>query len=128
MLASACGPSPTTNRALDPSNELPFGHVDTPTDGASVPSQVTLGGWAMDDHGIKQVRVYIDNHFADAAVDNTPRPDVTKVFPSYARGSDLHGWTMLISFDAPGRHAVLVQAVDSDGATRDIGALTLTSQ
>jgi hypothetical protein len=55
------------------------------------------------------------------------RPDVSKVFPQYARGANRHGWTLTMDFVTPGPHAVLVQAVDSDGATRDIGTITVTA-
>jgi hypothetical protein len=58
---------------------------------------------------------------------NTDRPDVAKAYPSYARGSSKHGWTTTVQFNAAGPHTVIVQAVDTNGATRDIGVLHLTS-
>jgi N-acetylmuramoyl-L-alanine amidase len=88
---------------------------------------VTVGGWALDDRGVAEIRVYVDNHFATSTVLNTDRPDVSKAFPQYARGNDKHGWTVAIAFDAPGPHTILVQAIDSDGATRDIGSVAVTS-
>lgn len=128
MLAVAgCGGRTETNRALDPANELPFGHLDKPVQDEQVGTQTAVGGWAMDDRGIAEVRVYIDNHLAGSVKLNTDRPDVSKAFPQYARGSTLHGWTLSISFDAPGPHTVLAQAMDSDGATRDVGTVALTS-
>jgi hypothetical protein len=32
-----------------------------------------------------------------------------------------------MGFDAPGIHTVVAQAVDTDGATRDIASLTVTA-
>ena len=128
-LAFGCGGSGSSSgRALDPTNELPFGRIDTPVEGAVVPAQVTIGGWALDDRGIHRIRVYIDGRFAADSATNTERPDVSKAHPQYARGGNLHGWTLAITFEAPGPHTVIAQAVDSNGATRDLGTLTLTSK
>jgi hypothetical protein len=126
LAASGCRGRQST-RALDPSNELPLGHVDTPTDGAHVGSELNVGGWALDDRGIREVRVYIDGHFVNAGPLNTNRPDVSKMFPSYAHENHLHGWTIPVEFPTAGPHKMLVQAVDSDGATRDIGVLDVIS-
>lgn len=113
--------------ALDPSNELPSGHIDMPADGQHVSSETNMGGWAIDDRGIREVRVYIDGHFVTATPLNTERPDVSKAFPQYAHENHLHGWTIRVPFPSPGAHKLLVQAVDSDGATRDIGVMNVTS-
>ena len=48
-----------------PVNELPFGHVDTPPQGAQVKAETGIAGWALDDRGIKEIRVYIDNHIVN---------------------------------------------------------------
>ena len=81
----------------------------------------------MDDREIREVRVYVDGRFAEVSKLNTDRPDVSKVFPQYAHATHLHGWTTTIVFEAPGAHTILVQAVDSNGATRDIGAVPVVS-
>lgn len=126
-VAAGCGGSPD-NRALDPANELPFGVVDMPSAAAQLSVQSAAGGWAMDDRGVREVRIYVDGRFLKSTTLNTERPDVSKAFPQYARGTNLHGWTVNIEFYAPGAHTLLVQAVDSDGATRDIGVVSLTSR
>jgi hypothetical protein len=128
ILMSGCNPGSGTDGATDPANELPSGRVDLPLDGAQVAASVPVGGWALDDRGIKEVRLYVDGHFQIGVPLNTDRPDVSKAFPTYAKKGDRHGWTTAVSFEAPGPHTVVVQAVDSDGATRDIGVLTLTSR
>ena len=128
FLAGGCGSDSGSNRALDPSNELPLGRIDSPAEGAQVASSVTIGGWALDDRGVRAVRVYIDGHFANETQPNTDRPDVAKAYPQYARDTTMHGWTLAVSFAAPGPHIIIAQAVDSDGATRDIGVLNLTSR
>lgn len=126
-LASACGGASKTEHALDPANELPFGMIGTPTDGAEVPTQVLVGGWALDDRGVREVRLYVDGRIAEVTPLNTQRPDVSKVYPQYAHGTNLHGWTTTVVFYVPGPHTLIAQAVDTDGATRDFGTLRLTS-
>lgn len=127
-LAAGCNPGNNTDGPADPTNELPFGRVDQPADGAVVPASVAVGGWALDDRGIREVRVYVDGHFQIGVPLNTDRPDVSKAFPVYSKNGDRHGWTTAASFEAAGPHTVVVQAVDTDGATRDIGVLNLTSR
>ena len=111
----------------DPANELPFGHVDIPPEGGQVKAETVLAGWALDDRGVKQIRVYVDGHLVNTGVLTEDRPDVSKVFPRYATGSHKHGWTIMAGFDAPGPHVVIVQAVDTDGATRDIGVVNVNA-
>jgi hypothetical protein len=115
------------DRVLDPANELPFGHLDQPLDHSQSSSQISTGGWAMDDRGVTEIRLYIDGHLAEATPLNTERPDVSKVFPQYARTSNLHGWSAVLVFEAPGPHTILAQAVDTNGATHDLGTVAVTS-
>jgi N-acetylmuramoyl-L-alanine amidase len=112
---------------IDPANELPFGNVDAPVAKAQTGAETTVAGWAMDDREVREVRVYVDGRFAEASKLNTARPDVSKIFPQYAHATHMHGWTTSIVFEAPGPHTILVQAVDSNGATHDIGTVPVTS-
>ena len=125
-LAVACNGG-SEDGVLDPANELPFGNVDAPVAKSQTGATTAVGGWAMDDREVREVRVYVDGRLAEVSKLNTDRPDVSKVFPQYAHASHLHGWTIAIAFDAPGPHTILVQAVDSNGATRDIGSVPVTS-
>ena len=111
----------------DPVNELPFGNVDLPAPGAELTALSPVSGWALDDRGIREIRLYIDGHLANTCRLTQARPDVSQIFPQYARGRHRHGWVMLAGFDVPGPHTIIVQAVDSDGATRDIGVLKVTA-
>lgn len=124
VLLVACG----RGRGVDdPANELPFGHVDQPVNGASVDAVGPVSGWALDDRGIAQIRVYVDGHIVNSGGLTDQRPDVSSAFPQYAHKTHLHGFTLLMGFDAPGPHTVLVQAVDTNGATRDIGVVNVTA-
>lgn len=118
-----CGPG-----IRNPGNELPSGLVDVPKAGATLrPGPTLVGGWAVDDSGIREVRVYFDGRFKASTVLTVARPDVAKAMPRYARADALHGWNVLVDFGmAPGAHTLLVQAVDDHGATRDIGVISVT--
>ena len=92
-------------------------------------------GWTADDITLEAKdgvlngsKTYvIDGHLANTCKLALARPDVANIFPQYAKGRTRHGWQMLAGFDVPGPHTLVVQAVDSDGATRDIGVLTVTA-
>lgn len=109
-------------------NELPFGFVEAPPAGAGVERKMVVGGWALDDQGVKEVRVFVDNKYAGRTSIDQPRPDVTKLYPNYPANNDLHGWVLTVPLDAAvqeGNHTVLVQAVDTQGATKDIGTVAV---
>ena len=121
--AVACADKP-----VDPNNELPSGNVDTPRAGDLLrPGPTFVGGWAMDDSGVAAIRIYFDGHFRAQTIPTIPRPDVAKAFPKYARPGDLYGWNIQIDFaTTSGPHTILVQAVDTSGATKDIGVVPVT--
>jgi hypothetical protein len=122
-LSSACGePPPSAD------NELPKGVVDTPTSGETLrPGPTFVGGWAVDDTRVVEIRIYFDGRFAARTTPTVARPDVAKVFPAYARPGDLYGWNVVVDFGATaGPHTVIAQAVDTHGATRDIGVVPVT--
>ncbi len=107
-------------------NELPFGNVENPPANAVVPPTFAVSGWALDDRSVEVVRVFVDNRFRLSARLTADRPDVTKVFPNYSRQSNRHGFEAALKVEQPGLHTVLVQAIDRDGATKDIGVVTIT--
>ena len=116
-----------TSHQPDPKNELPFGMIDNPPDHAVVSRQVQMYGWALDDERVTEVRFFVDGHFIKTAPLNQGRDDVVKAYPSYTNGKgDLHGWAVTVPLPTGSSHAIVAQAVDSKGATRDIGAITVT--
>jgi len=128
LLSAACGygggNGAGASRDHNPKNELPFGYIDFPTNGATVERDMAARGWAMDDGRIAAVRIYLDNHFIATTTLTESRPDVSKAYANYAHGGDKHGWALLVplgGYAKVGKHQILVQAVDDQGATRDIG-------
>ena len=120
----ACG-----ERVRNPDNELPQGVVDTPRAGDVIkPGHTLIGGWAIDDSGIIEIRIYLDGHYRTSVRLGVPRPDVARANPGYARTGDIYGWNIDMDFNmAPGPHTILAQAVDDCGATRDIGVVPVTA-
>lgn len=122
MAGASCGQPPLP----DPNNELPFGVIDGPQNGKAVGRQVEVSGWALDDAGVREVRIYVDARYKMSAVLKIKRPDVTKVYPKYSVPDDMHGWWEVVDLgDTAGAHQILAQAIDSNGATRDIGSVTV---
>ena len=122
-------PAPPATAGPNPNNELPFGTVEAPPQNAGVQREMVVGGWALDDQGVKEVRVFVDNKFVGRTAVDQSRPDVTKSYPQYPAGNDLHGWVLKVSLGKTvpaGGHTVLAQAVDTQGATRDIGTVNIS--
>jgi hypothetical protein len=122
-LTMACGGADLP----DAENELPIGFLDSPANGAVVPRQFRFAGWALDDSRVVRVDVYVDGRFRASAAPTVARPDVLKAFPKYAKSTPVIGWEVTVDLgDAPGGRAVLAQAVDDKGATRDIGSANIS--
>ena len=110
----------------DPKNELPFGWVDEPANGAAIDRNIASHGWVLDDNAVSKVNVYLDGHYLTQTDVTEARPDVTKIYPRYAHGNDTHGWKLVIPLPGDvtlGPHKLVFQAVDNQGATRDIGSV-----
>ena len=121
----ACGQDTARVARVDPANGLPFGFVDNPPAGSSVGWRVRVAGWALDDQGIAEIRIFLDDHLVATTAPDTARPDVAKVFPELARRQGRVGWSREI--DMPqGSHTIVVQAVDRLGLSRDLGAFPVT--
>ena len=119
---SACG-----DHATNPENELPSGVVDVPKAGDALqPGRTLVGGWAVDDSAVLEIRIYFDGRYKTSTSLNVPRPDVAKALPRYARRGDIHSWNARSISAWPPARTILIQAVDDSGATRDIGVIPVT--
>ncbi len=86
-------------------------------------------GWALDEGEVVAVRFFIDGRFVAGTTLTEARPDVRAAYPAQARDRDVHGWALSIGLPPDlraGRHTVIVQAVDDQGATRDLAAVPVT--
>lgn len=124
-----------------PGPGLPFGHLDLPSDNATVAGAFAVGGWALDDVGIRHVRIFRDAvgqepagallYVGDAVRIPGARPDVVRGFPGMPE-VDRAGWGFLVLTNTlPGNgngsfrfHAV---AEDTDGQQTVLGSRTIVA-
>ena len=124
-LLPACG----RHSDVDPNrrNEPPAGYVDTPRNGEVVGRMVDVSGWAVDDRAVGVVRIFVDGRPQASAHVTIPRPDVSKSLPKYATHGDVHGWRVSVDLgESAAPHTILAQAVDDEGASRELNAVVVT--
>jgi hypothetical protein len=118
---------PAASTTIDRNNELPFGYIDVPAAGQHVPRMFVTTGWALDDGGVVDIRVFIDNKFFMTIDRRTVRDDLKTTFPTYTNGTRRHGWLGTVELPATvpaGPHHLLVQVTDTGGLTRDLGQVS----
>ena len=119
---------------------VPFGVVDTPTDGATgLSGAVPIAGWAIDRVGITAIRIYRASvagepqglvYIGDATRVFGARPDLLWAYGAFAE-SRLGGWgLMLLSNVLPGggngTFTFLAYAEDFEGNNTLLGTKTVT--
>jgi hypothetical protein len=105
---------------------LPLGHVDSPSSGDVIHGTARFSGWAVSESGIQSVAAYMDRHFAGFATLGMSRPDVQKAYPAIPGAAEA-GWQInLPAAGHTGPHEIVLQARSKDGATRDLGTVTVT--
>ncbi len=126
LLGCVLALSGCSDRLPESSNELPFGVIDVPVTGATVARVSRVSGWALDDSRIVRVDLYVNGHFSGSTSAVLPRPDVGKAFPAYERQALVSGWEIAVDLgEGSTPRTLLAQAVDDNGATRDLGVLSL---
>jgi hypothetical protein len=120
-------------------DQEPFGHFDTPVQGATVRSSIAVTGWALDDVAVESVKIYRnpvanegnDNiYIGDADFVDGARPDVQSQYPGYPNSSRAGWGYMLLTNFLPGNGngAFTLYAVAKDGAGHSVtlGSKTIT--
>jgi hypothetical protein len=117
----------------------PFGSFDTPTHLSTVRSSVPVTGWALDDVGVKSVKIYRDPaagepagvriYIGDAVFVEGARSDVALAYPLHPQNQRAGWGYMLLTNFLPGKGngTVILRAVaeDLEGRTVDIGSKTI---
>jgi hypothetical protein len=128
LLAVACSTpgrenGPKRQREANPGS---MGFIDIPANGATVDPTVRVSGWAVDESGIKVVRIYFDDELMVSVPLVTPRPDINKAFPKYAKPDMIHGFEALIDAGAHGGYTVIrAEAIDGKGALSPLYSITV---
>ncbi|MFC2141192.1 hypothetical protein ACFLQP_02730, partial [Acidobacteriota bacterium] len=119
----------------------PFGVFSTPVQGAVVQSSIPVTGWALDDIGVKGVKIYRDRlksegggmekiYIGDAVLVEGARPDVEAAYPDYPMNYKAGwGYMMLTNFLPNGGNGTFnIHAIvtDEEGNQVNLGAKTIT--
>jgi len=100
----------------------PFGKLDEPRDGAEISGPFRIHGWAISEHGVDQVAIFVDGKVFANARTGFERPDVQAAFPK-AKDGLTSGWR----YDAtpamftPGEHEIAVRVTSKAGAVHETG-------
>jgi len=104
----------------------PYGKMDEPKDGGQIDGPFHIRGWAISEHGVDQVIIYVDGKFLGNPRLGMERPDVKAAYPK-ARDNLTCGW----QFDAtramftPGKHEIVVRVRSKGGEVRQVGKATV---
>jgi len=114
--------------------EYPFGAFSTPVDGSSVASSIAVTGWALDDTGVSNVKIYRESgdslvYIGDATFVDGARPDIAAAYPYYPLNTRAGwGYMMLTNFLPNGGNGTFVlhaKAMDGYGKETDLGVATI---
>ncbi len=133
------GNSPqTTSVALtiydDGSTTIPFGEFATPAHGATVSGSIPVTGWALDDIGVENVKIYRGEgknliYIGDAVFVEGARPDVEQSYPEYPMNYKAGwGYMMLTNFlpnGGNGTFKIHAIATDIEGNQITLGTKTI---
>ena len=115
-------------------NDPPFGTFETPIHGSTVCSSIPVTGWALDDTGVDNVKIYRDQgsglvYIGDAVLVEGARPDVAEKYPEYPNNTNAGwGYMMLTNFlpnSGNGTFVIHVIATDRAGKTTTLGTKTI---
>ncbi|MDQ1350563.1 MAG: hypothetical protein QG657_865, partial [Acidobacteriota bacterium] len=102
--------------------EYPFGNFSTPVSGSSVASSIAVTGWALDDTGVSNVKIYLENggslaYIGDAIFVDGARPDIAAAYPYYPLNTRAGWGYMLLTNFLPGggNGTYILHAIASDG-------------
>lgn len=92
--------------------------IDVPSSDMVVnDNSIRVSGWALNDSGVKQVNVYIDNVKVGSPAINISRADVISAYPGY-QTSSVCGFAINVDLSklSKGQHKVVIEAVGYDGS------------
>jgi hypothetical protein len=102
-------------------NPPSIGFIDIPAANATVDPGVRVSGWAADESGVKAVRIYFDDELMVSVPLVSPRPDVDKAYPQFARPDMIHGFEALIDAGSHvGYTMIRVEAIDGRGGVTSL--------
>lgn len=115
-------------------DQSPFGSFDTPIDGSNVSGSITLTGWALDDIGIANIKIYRQEnenlyYIGDALSIEGARPDAENSNPNIPQNYRAGWGYMLLTYFLPnggnGNYILTVIATDLSGKQTNLGSKTI---
>ncbi len=117
---------------------LPRGVFDTPISGSTVTGSIPVTGWAIDNIGIENVKIYRNPvtgegdglvYIGDAIFVEGARPDIEAAFPGYPNNYKA-GWGYLMLTNAlpgqgNGNFILYAKTTDKEGNTVTLGSKTI---
>ena len=112
----------------------PFGSFDTPVNGSIVMSSIPVTGWALDDIGVKRVKIYRKNgsnlvYIGDAVFVEGARPDVEQAYPDFPNCYKAGWGYMMLTNSLPsggnGSFTLHAIATDMEGNPVTLGTKTI---
>jgi len=109
----------------------PFGEFRTPLDGISTYNSVPVTGWALDDIGVANVKIYNGGaYIGDALFVEGARPDVETAYPGYPNNYKAGWGYMLLTHFLPnggnGTYTLFAKVTDMEGNEVTLGSTTIT--
>lgn len=117
------------------SSTPPFGSFSTPIDGSTVQGSIPVTGWALDDIGVDNVKIYLADggmldYIGDAVFIAGARPDVEILYPGYPNNSSAGWGYMMLTHFLPdggnGTYTFHAVAEDVEGNIVTLGTKTVT--
>jgi hypothetical protein len=117
-----------------PERDPPFGVFETPIDNSNVAGSIPVTGWALDDRGLKSVKIYLLQgttaaYIGDAIFVEGARPDVAALYPDYPNNTKAGWGYMMLThfFPGMGNGTYILSAVATDqmGKTTVLGTTTI---
>ncbi|MCP4151180.1 MAG: hypothetical protein GY757_25780 [bacterium] len=116
----------------------PFGHMETPLDGAAVSGSIPVTGWAIDDIEVSSVKIYRNGvpgiesgpvYIGDAVFVEGARTDIEQQYSQYPK-NHMAGWGYMMltnSFHDGGNGPYVITAIatDSSGSTVVLDSKTI---
>lgn len=107
------------------SGEVPIGELESPLNGATVSGSVPVTGWALDDVGIDQVKIFNGSiYLGDAVFVEGSRPDIGEQYQDFPQNQTA-GWQYnLLSDMLPGAgpYTISASVTDLEGHDIDLGS------
>ena len=110
--------------AAGPDNPPSVGSIDVPKARASVSSQFVVSGWAADESGVAELRLYLDDKLVATPSLTVVRPDVDRAYPTALR--EPHGFSTVVNAgDKTDRCLIRAEVLDKRGALSRVAQVSV---